>query len=140
MKALWLARLARPDLSKPLNDLTTHIHTWSRADDKIILRAFGYISTSKHYKLESVTGDEPQFSFLRLYTDADYVGDDDTTKSMASGILVLVGPRTWFPLAWICKRQKATSKSTTEADMAAMALGIFNEHCRNYGHYCWAGK
>ena len=34
MKSLWLARLARPDVMKPLSDLTRRVTCWSAADDK----------------------------------------------------------------------------------------------------------
>ena len=34
MKALWLARLARPDVSKAINDLTTKVQSWSRNYDR----------------------------------------------------------------------------------------------------------
>ena len=40
MKALWLARLARPDLNKIIADLATHINTWSRNDDKRVRRLY----------------------------------------------------------------------------------------------------
>ena len=38
MKLLWLARLARPDLLKPIGDLVTHVQKWSRHDDKKLLK------------------------------------------------------------------------------------------------------
>ena len=34
MKALWLGRLARPDVIKSINDLITKVQSWSRGDDK----------------------------------------------------------------------------------------------------------
>ena len=37
MKALWLGRLSRPDIVKPINDLATKVQNWSRADDKRLL-------------------------------------------------------------------------------------------------------
>ena len=33
MKILWCARLARPDLSKAIADLTRRLTVWSKADD-----------------------------------------------------------------------------------------------------------
>ena len=38
MKALWLGRLARPDIVKPINDLATKVQAWTKADDKKLLR------------------------------------------------------------------------------------------------------
>eukprot|EP00973_Karenia_brevis_P075191 10445029-Karenia_brevis.AAC.1 len=37
MKALWLARLARPDIAKAINDLFCKITKWTRNDDKRML-------------------------------------------------------------------------------------------------------
>ena len=42
--------------------------------------------------------------------------------------MVLAGPRgTFFPLAWLAKKQTATSRSTTEAEMVALATALFSE-------------
>ena len=38
MKSLWLARLARPDILRPINELATRVQRWTRADDKKVLR------------------------------------------------------------------------------------------------------
>lgn len=38
MKALWLGRLARPDIIKPINDLATKVQSWTKAEDKKVLR------------------------------------------------------------------------------------------------------
>eukprot|EP00973_Karenia_brevis_P034807 4803344-Karenia_brevis.AAC.1 len=34
MKALWAARLARPDIAKAINDLSCTIMKWTQNDDK----------------------------------------------------------------------------------------------------------
>ena len=36
MKALWLGRLARPDIIKPIGDMATQVQKWSRNNDKSI--------------------------------------------------------------------------------------------------------
>ena len=35
MKALWLARLSRPDILKPINDLATKVQAWTRVHDNV---------------------------------------------------------------------------------------------------------
>ena len=40
MKALWLGRLARPDIVKPIGDLATHVQKWSRNHDKQLPGSF----------------------------------------------------------------------------------------------------
>ena len=43
------------------------------------------------------------------------------------GWLCLTGPNTWFPLAWVAKRQTATSRSTTESEAVSLAKILFEE-------------
>ena len=51
MKALWLGRLSRPDIIKPINDLATKVQSWSRGDDKRLLRLIQYIDSTPKYRL-----------------------------------------------------------------------------------------
>ena len=43
MKVFWCARLARPDLSKAIADLTSHSTVWSKADDMRLHRLMSYL-------------------------------------------------------------------------------------------------
>ena len=97
MKGLWLARLARPDLNKAITDLATHIHKWSRNDDKRARRLYEYINTTKHYRLQCFVRDPPELLELFAYVDSDFAGNKDDAKSTSGELLVLHGPTTWFP-------------------------------------------
>ena len=108
-KCLWLGRLARPDLVKPIGDLATKVQCWTVNCDKQLYRLICYIHTTKHYKLVGVVGDKLDDLKLRLYVDVDFCGDRLHTKSTNGGYLVLVGPNTWFPLACVSKKQTVTS-------------------------------
>ena len=46
MKALWLGRLARPDLVKPIGDLASFVQKWSRNCDKQLHRLVCYINST----------------------------------------------------------------------------------------------
>ena len=59
--------------------------------------------------------------------DADFAGGLDDARSTSGGYLVLAGPKTWFPLMWLCKKQSATARSTTEAEIVALAASLFPE-------------
>ena len=37
------------------------------------------------------------------------------------------GPNTFFPLAWLAKKQGSTARSTTEAEVVSLAQGLFQE-------------
>ena len=127
MKALWLARLARPDILKPINDLATKVQKWTRVHDKKLLRLIQYIQHSLDYRLTAVCGDDPSELWLELFVDADFGGDQHDVKSTSGGYLVLKGPNTHFPLAWVSKRQTSTSRSTTESEVVSLAYSLYQE-------------
>ena len=64
---------------------------------------------------------------LRLYVDADFAGDRLTGKSTSGRFLILYGPSTFFPLAWVSKRQTSTSRSTTESEVVSLAHSLYQE-------------
>jgi hypothetical protein len=64
---------------------------------------------------------------LRLYVDADFAGSREDTKSTSGGFLVLTGENTFFPLSWLSRKQTSTSKSTAEAELVSLSLGLFDE-------------
>ena len=127
MKALWLGRLARPDLVKPIGDLATKVQKWSRNDDKKLLRLISYIDSTKTHRLVGTVSDGPRELHLALYVDADFAGERDDAKSTSGGYLVLKGPNTFFPLAWVSKRQTSVSRSTTESEIVSLAHSLFQE-------------
>ena len=97
MKCLWLGRLARPDIIKPIGDLATHIQSWSRNCDRQLHRLVCYLKASTDYRLIGCVNDAPESLKLRLFIDADFAGCRETAKSTTGGYLVLVGENTYFP-------------------------------------------
>ena len=98
-----------------------------QGDDKRFLRLIQYINSTPHYRLVGTIEDDPEHLKLRLYVDADFAGDRLTGKSTSGGFLVLYGPNTFFPLAWVSKRQTSTSRSTTESEVVSLAHSLFQE-------------
>ena len=41
--------------------------------------------------------------------------------------MVLYGPNTFFPLAWVSERQTSTSRSTTESEVVSLAYSLYQE-------------
>ena len=87
LKALWLARLARPDIIKPINDLATKVQSWTKAEDKKVLRLIQYIDATKHYRLVGYVNDDPSKLYLSLYADADFAGEKEGARSTSGGFL-----------------------------------------------------
>ena len=127
MKDLWLARLSRPDSQKPITDMASHVNQWTRNDDKRMEWLMRYYNSTWWYSLIGYVHDDPSLLKLLLFVDADFCGDNDTTKSSSGGWLVLAGPNSWFPLCWINRKQTATSRSTTESEIIALAKALFDE-------------
>ena len=59
MKSLWLARFSRPDVMKPLSDLTRRVTCWSAADDKRLYRLMRYLHSTPERSITHTMGDEP---------------------------------------------------------------------------------
>ena len=127
MKSLWLARLSRPDVMKPLSDLTRRVTCWSTADDKRLYRLMCYLHSTPERSIAHTMGDKPESLKLSLYTDADHASDVEHAQSTSGMLLCLEGERTFWPLAWASKKQTATSRSTTEAEVISLAHGVFSE-------------
>ena len=127
MKALWLARLSRPDCSKAIGDLATHVQKWSKNDDRKVHRLICYLDSTQHYVLTGRIGDRAKDLVLRLFVDSDFAGSTDNARSTSGGWLVLAGPSTWVPLMWVSKRQACTSRSTTEAEIISLAMSLYAE-------------
>ena len=64
--------------------------------------------------------DPPKDCYLCYWSDADYADGMRDSYSTSGGMLILVVPRTFVPLNWLCKKQTAVSRSSTEAEMIAL--------------------
>ena len=69
-------------------------------------------------------GDEPHKLKTAVYRDASFAGDLRDSKSTSVGLVCLVGPRTFVPLSWICKNQRAVSHSSTDAEIISLTFGL----------------
>ena len=98
MKALWLGGLSRPDIIKPINDLATKVPSWSKGDDKRLLRLMQhmqYIDPTPHYRLVGTINDSPEQLELRLYVDRS----SPIWEVYFRGVPNLVRPQYFFPLS-----------------------------------------
>ena len=127
MKALWVARLARPDLIKPITALARHVQSWTRNCDKQLYRLICYMHSTPDLKLTGHINDPLDKVELHLYVDADFAGSREDTKSTSGGFLVLSGENTFFPLSWSSKKQTSTSKSTAESELVSLSNNLFDE-------------
>ena len=127
MKNLWAGRLARPDIVKPITALATKVQKWTKNCDRMLYRLMCYMHTTSHYLLVGRVNDALEDLRLDLFVDADFAGDREDTNSTNGGWLVLGGPKTYFPLCWVSKKQTSVSRSTTKSEVISLAHSLFLE-------------
>ena len=81
LKALYLARLARPDLLWAVNSLAREVTRWTKACDRRVHRLMCYINCTLDYVMTAHIGDEAKDCALFLYCDAGFAGDLRDFKS-----------------------------------------------------------
>ncbi|CAE8719856.1 unnamed protein product [Polarella glacialis] len=60
MKNLYAARLSRPDLLKPINDLAKNVTKWTKNCDKQLCRLMSYMSCTRGHTLRGYVADKPE--------------------------------------------------------------------------------
>ena len=124
LKALYLATNGRPDICFAVNVLARKVHKWTQSDDIKLHRLICYLQFTKDYVHTSFVGDSPKDLYIAQFCDAGFAGDLLDSKSTSGMFLALVGPNTFAPLTWFCKKQDAVSHSTTEAEIIAMDAAL----------------
>ena len=76
MKALYAARLARPDLLKAITELSAFITKWDRACDIKTLRLSSYLHHNLEFEFVLRVGSHPSTMRLTQYADADLSGEN----------------------------------------------------------------
>ena len=103
-----------------VNVLARSVTKWTRACDRRLHRLISCLHHTSHLVLTCFIGDEVKDLKLALYSDASFADDLSSSKSVTGGYLALVGPRTFVPLTWLCKKQTAVAHSSTESEIIAL--------------------
>jgi hypothetical protein len=124
MKLLYGARIARWDLLKGIQVLSTRVTKWNVSCDRALHRLICYVACTANHVLVGFVGDGPEAFRLRQYADADFAGDRPGFKSTSGAFLSLTGPHTHFPLSAKAVRQTCVAHSTPEAEMVSANSAI----------------
>ena len=124
MKILYAARMARYDLLRPTCALASLVTKWTPKCDRALHRLVSYINCTLDRKMIAWVGDMEGDLQVRLFSDADFAGDESTMRSTSGVFMALKGPNTSFPLAGTSKKQTAVSHSTPEAEIVAADLAV----------------
>ena len=127
LKALYLARIGRPDALWAVNTLAREVTRWTVACDKRLLRLISYLHFYKEYVQTCFVGDRPEDCWIAMFVDASFAGDLQDSKSTSGMYLCLVGPNTFVPISWLCKKQGAVSHSSTESEVISLESSLRQE-------------
>lgn len=127
MKLLWLARLARPDISYAITALAGYISKWTRNHDLMLCRLLGYVKGTTSFGLYGSVSSGHEIPRLHLFADADLAGDPLSMKSHSGHFVILRTAENSFPLMWASRRQGCVSRSTTEAEIVSASVVVFEE-------------
>lgn len=127
---LFVARVARPDLSNATQRFCSAVARWTKIHDAALVRLMSYAQRTADLVVEG-TLSPADFAdvAIHLYTDADWNGDPATTKSTNGWWCELFAEgsgRSW-PLCWGAGLQTCTSSATAEAETVAASHGLRKE-------------
>ena len=112
------------DLYWTVNALARNVTKWTVADDKRLHKLMCYIEHTKDWVLKCHVGDFPEHIRLKEFVDASFAGDLTDSKPTSATMHCLIGPRTFVPLTWMCKKQGCVSHSSTEAELVALEMAV----------------
>ena len=124
LKALWPARIGRPEILWAVNALARNVTKWTTADDKRLLRLISYMWHTKNHVQVCYVGDKLEDCVLMLFVDASFAAEQQHSKSTSGCFLALVGPNTFVPLSWFVKKQGAVTHSSSESEFLALDAGL----------------
>ena len=124
LTALYLARVCRPDIMYSVCMLAREVTRWKEADDKRLHRLMSYLHNTSHYMQKCFVGNSASECQLALFCDASFAGCLQSSKSTSGVFCCIVGPRTFMPVTWLCKKQSAISHSSTEAELISLDTGL----------------
>ena len=112
-----MARLARPELHRAVNSFARDVTRWTAACDKRLRRLVSFIYRNRESDIKSCIGNKANERKLVLFCDASFAGDLKDGKSTSGSLLCLVGSRLFCPIAGLCKKKRAMSHSSAEAEI-----------------------
>lgn len=115
---LYLAVTSRPDISFAVSYLSRFNSNPKASHWCMVKRVFQYVKGTIEFGISFNGGKE-----LIAYTDSDYAGDSETSKS-TTGVLLIRGG----PIAWFSQKQRLVVNSTAEAEYRA-AVSCIDEVC-----------
>lgn len=119
-KLMYLAITTRPDIAYSVNEAARFMSNPGKEHWLEVKRIFRYLKATKDYGLVYQGRGNRTSTEVTAYTDADWAGDVDDSKSI-SGYVGMVDGNV---VAWKAKKQTCVAKSTCQAEYIAMSDGV----------------
>lgn len=101
--ALFVLRVGRPDVSVATQRLCSAVSKWTTAHDDGLTRLMGYASREQNKVMHGeLSPKELEDVVINVFSDADWNGDNETSKSTTGFWVELYSPssgRSW-PISW----------------------------------------
>ena len=114
----------RTDLLWAVNSLAREVTRWTVNCDKRLHRLVCYMHFNVDMQMECWVGDNPIDCQLALFADASFASWLGDSKSTSGAVLVLMGPNTYVPISWFCKKQGSISNSSTESELISLDAAL----------------
>ena len=75
-------------------------------------------------QMECWVGDDTIDCQLALFADASFASWLGDSKSTSGAMLILMGPNTYVPISWFCKKQTSISNSSTESELVSLDAAL----------------
>lgn len=124
---LFLARVCRPDLSTIVPRLCSNVTRWTTTDDRRLIRTMSYIESVGDLELFAQLSPEDLLDLVvQVFTDADWAGNPDSTKSTSGLWVRLYSPTSGnsWQISWNSRAQSHSASCTAEAEIVAYAAGL----------------
>ncbi len=92
---------------------------WTAVCDKSLLLSVCYMNSTQELVQVDFVGDGIRNCIICVYSHADHAGDKTASCSTRAGFLAICGPNTIVPISTMCKKQRATSSSSTESEIVS---------------------
>jgi len=83
-----------------------------------------YLNSTRSTALRTIVGDDHSKCCLAIFSDADFAGSLQDSKSTSGCFVAVVGPDTFAPLTAICKTQTCISHSSTESEIVTLDFAL----------------
>ncbi|GMF47781.1 unnamed protein product [Phytophthora fragariaefolia] len=121
---MYLMMGTRPDLANFVRQLSRYLYNPGPHHWNYVVRGLKYLNGTRDYGITLGARDGPNATLahaLSAYSDADYVSNVDTRRSVSGYVTYLFGSS---PISWRSSLQKLVTLSTREAEYVALASTV----------------